>query len=180
MNCVNCGAPMRIVVDKMYFSCEYCGAVHYPAETPDGVRSLGQPSYIKCSLCKEPLSYAAIEDIPVRYCEKCRGILIPVSLFVPAIQKRRRKLNHRPLPHPSLNQRELERRIACPQCGRTMDTHPYSGPGNIVIDNCPVCRVNWLDYQEFWRIVTSPERTYQDDDPFAWIRPDEEHPKDDL
>jgi Zn-finger nucleic acid-binding protein len=37
-----------------------------------------------------------------------------------------------------------------------MDVHPYGGPGNIVIDNCPHCRLNWLDSGEFFRVVRAP------------------------
>ena len=33
-----------------------------------------------------------------------------------------------------------------------MDTHPYGGPGNIVIDNCAGCELNWLDYGELQRV----------------------------
>ena len=37
-----------------------------------------------------------------------------------------------------------------------MDTHIYGGPGNIVIDNCPACRLNWLDFPELARIESAP------------------------
>jgi Zn-finger nucleic acid-binding protein len=38
-----------------------------------------------------------------------------------------------------------------------MDTHPYCGPANIIIDTCERCGVNWLDYGELDRIVRAPE-----------------------
>ena len=171
MNCPNCGAPMKLVVDKIYYFCEYCSTTYSPEANPDGVRSLGQPSQFSCPICKDPLSFAAIEDAPVLYCERCRGVLIPVEYFVTTIEKRRRHLNHRPVVPSPLDMQELDRRIACPQCGKPMDTHPYGGPGNIVIDNCPACRVNWLDYKEFWRVVTAPQPRRRDDDPLAWATP---------
>ena len=44
----------------------------------------------------------------------------------------------------------------CPQCGARMATHIYGGPGNLVIDNCAACRLNWLDYHELARIESAP------------------------
>jgi Zn-finger nucleic acid-binding protein len=35
----------------------------------------------------------------------------------------------------------------------------YGGPGNIVIDTCERCGVNWLDPGELHRIATAPEST---------------------
>ena len=170
MICEQCGAPMKLVVDKIYFRCEYCSWIYYPEATPDGVRSLGQPSTTNCPLCKIALSFAAIEDTPVLYCERCRGVLVQQQAFVPTIEKRRRHLNHKPVVPSPLDLRELDRRLYCPKCGKPMDTHPYGGPGNIVIDNCPECHLNWLDYQEFWRVVTAPDPHRRDDDPLAWVR----------
>jgi Zn-finger nucleic acid-binding protein len=43
-----------------------------------------------------------------------------------------------------------------------MDTHPYGGPGNVIIDDCERCEVNWLDYGELQRIVRAPERHYRE------------------
>jgi Zn-finger nucleic acid-binding protein len=40
-----------------------------------------------------------------------------------------------------------------------MDTHYYAGPGNIVIDDCSGCRLNWLDYGELARIIHAPGPT---------------------
>jgi hypothetical protein len=33
-----------------------------------------------------------------------------------------------------------------------MDTHPYGGPGNVIIDNCERCELNWLDYGELAKV----------------------------
>ena len=56
--------------------------------------------------------------------------------------------------------RDLERRINCPQCGRQMDTHLYGGGGNVIIDDCENCDLNWLDYGELERIARAPDREY--------------------
>ncbi len=41
----------------------------------------------------------------------------------------------------------------CPACGEKMDVHPYSGPGNAIIDACRICQMVWLDNQELAQIV---------------------------
>ncbi len=55
--------------------------------------------------------------------------------------------------------RDLGRRILCPKCSRQMDTHLYGG-GNVIIDDCENCGLNWLDYGELDRIVRAPDQEY--------------------
>jgi len=58
---------------------------------------------------------------------------------------------------------EMDRRIPCPQCGQEMDTHPYGGGGNVVMEDCERCELNWLDHGELERIVQAPDREYASD-----------------
>ena len=37
-----------------------------------------------------------------------------------------------------------------------MVTHPYFGPGNVVIDSCEACAHVWLDFGELRQIVDAP------------------------
>jgi len=39
-----------------------------------------------------------------------------------------------------------------------MSTHPYAGPGVIVVDTCDQCLMIWLDYGELARVVNAPGR----------------------
>jgi Zn-finger nucleic acid-binding protein len=57
---------------------------------------------------------------------------------------------------PPLDQSELERVVICPLCGKKMETFPYYGPGNIVIDVCSGCQVVWLDSGELRAIESAP------------------------
>ena len=54
----------------------------------------------------------------------------------------------------------LDRQIACPMCHQTMDTHPYCGPGNVILDSCEPCEVLWLDHGELRRIALAPDHHY--------------------
>jgi Zn-finger nucleic acid-binding protein len=101
------------------------------------------------------------------YCQNCRGILLEMSLFSETISFERRIRKDPPTTSQPIDvQKELQRQLVCPQCANPMSVHPYAGPGNIVIDNCPICRLNWLDYKELQRIITSPERVSTD---LSWL-----------
>jgi Zn-finger nucleic acid-binding protein len=38
-----------------------------------------------------------------------------------------------------------------------MEHHPYGGGGNVFLDTCESCSVNWLDRGELQRIVAAPD-----------------------
>jgi Zn-finger nucleic acid-binding protein len=38
-----------------------------------------------------------------------------------------------------------------------MAAHIYGGPGNVVIDSCENCQVNWLDHGELRRMALAPD-----------------------
>ncbi len=48
--------------------------------------------------------------------------------------------------------RYSKRQIECPSCSQRMETHPYYGPGNIVVDTCSECGYLWLDHGEISRV----------------------------
>ena len=92
-----------------------------------------------------------------------REQLISATVFVLILQAlRARRGSDAAIPHPP-DRMELKRCIHCPQCHRVMDTHYYAGPGNIVIDDCPSCELNWLDAGELMVIVRAPDRAYDVD-----------------
>jgi Zn-finger nucleic acid-binding protein len=42
------------------------------------------------------------------------------------------------------------------------DTHYYGGPGNVIIDDCSRCELNWLDNGELMTIVRAPHRSLEE------------------
>jgi TFIIB-like protein len=83
-----------------------------------------------------------------------------MNLFVAIIQELR---SHRDTSADAVRQpdwKDLNRKIRCPQCGKTMDTHAYGGPGNVIIDDCERCSLDWLDYGELDKIVRAPDHAY--------------------
>jgi hypothetical protein len=82
---------------------------------------------------------------------------VPADIFLFLVTYLQPKRGDKALPPRRVEPAELERVIHCPRCSRKMDAHPYAGPGNIIIDNCPECSVNWVDSMELRRIATAPD-----------------------
>jgi Zn-finger nucleic acid-binding protein len=154
MNCPNCGAPLTLVEGKDHFICNYCTSLYFPDQNTDGVRILEGEANLSCPVCNLPLVNAAIDENRVIACTKCNGILIPQWSFMYIVRYLREAFPEPLTPPRSLNTEELSRIIYCPSCHQMMDTHPYLGPGNVIIDNCVQCKVVWLDYGELHRILT--------------------------
>jgi Zn-finger nucleic acid-binding protein len=146
-------------VDKALdsWTCAYCKTVYYSEPNEEGICVLGEATKLGCPVCSVPLVEASIDGHKVSYCTQCRGSLIPVPVFVSLLDELRARqggawhIARRPDPA------QLRRQIHCPRCSRQMDTHFYGGPGNVVIDDCAACELNWLDKGELACIVRAPE-----------------------
>ncbi|MGD0014801.1 MAG: zf-TFIIB domain-containing protein [Bryobacteraceae bacterium] len=156
MNCPNCGAAMRLDIGKECLACDYCGSLHFPEPEADGVSVLDGKSELNCPICAIPLAEAMISGRPLLYCERCRGMLVTMALFVEIILILRARRTQPPEPQHGFDKRDLQRVVVCPQCGERMDTHPYGGPGRVAIDSCSNCHLNWLDHSELHQIVAAP------------------------
>ena len=61
-------------------------------------------------------------------------------------------------PPRAVEARQLHERTRCPACVDVMDTFPYYGPSNVVIDTCEGCKLTWLDRGELSQIIRAPGR----------------------
>jgi len=173
MNCPNCGAPMRPQDGRDCLICDYCKSVFFPQSNEEGIRILEDPSELSCPVCAVPLLHAILDGHGILYCARCRGSLIPAPVFVLIVQDlRAHRADAAATQHPP-DARELKRRIQCPQCHGLMDTHYYAGPGNIVIDDCPSCELNWMDAGELMVVVRAPDHSYEQERGSMWQYPDE-------
>lgn len=161
MNCRNCGGAMELFPTRGYFYCRYCSSFHFPETTaPDGVRVLSDtPGQLGCPACGQALASALLDEShAVQYCRNCRGVLLSRGTFADVVRLRRAWATGAPANPIRPPQEELDRRVSCPRCGRELATHPYYGPGNVVIDSCDTCDVIWLDFGELKQIVDAPGR----------------------
>jgi Zn-finger nucleic acid-binding protein len=156
MNCANCGAPARLDHERGLIVCEYCGSEAIPSTTEDGVQVL-VPTDLRCPACDAALSEGRVEKRDLLYCETCKGILVDMDSFLPLVETLR--LYHSG-PSVALSRREddaLKLPRICPRCQGEMDHHPYGGGGNVFMDTCEKCSMNWLDKGELQRIVAAPD-----------------------
>ena len=152
---------MELKTDRGCWECSYCGGEWTPEVNFEGVSVL-KPSSSDCPLCTaQKLTQARIIQYGILYCEGCQGMLIEMSDLVPLTEDLRASRGAVYIGRPP-DPKELDRQIDCPQCGQTMDNHPYCGPGNIVLDTCEPCEVHWLDRGELRRIAMAPDRQYSD------------------
>lgn len=164
MNCPNCGAPMRPTESEDSLRCDYCRSTYTPQENEEGVRLLGDASPLACPVCAVPLQEAALASHRIRYCTRCEGMLVKMDDFVALIGELRAGHTGAGNVQSAIDRKGLDRHIQCPQCSHPMDTHFYEGPGNIVIDDCSRCFLNWLDKGELMRIVHAPDHLYARDE----------------
>ena len=173
MNCANCGAAMELYESRGYFFCTHCGSFHFPQPPDDqGLRVIGRAADPPpCPVCRAPLAAAMLDNRPVHVCEHCRGVLTIRGTFADVVQARRAWASGPPAAPVPRDGRELVRQVICPVCSRTMNTHPYLGPGGVTIDTCDTCDVVWLDANELRRIVDAPgrDRGTRDLPPDGWV-----------
>jgi Zn-finger nucleic acid-binding protein len=153
-NCPNCGAPKQRDSNTGALVCRHCGTQE---ELPALVRDLevGPESPQRCPLCITPLLQARLDGSAFLVCPDCQGMLIPIQVFVFVVEAARTREER---PGVTLPRRQTpgDRTLACPICSGQMLSHIYGGPGNLVIDTCERCRVNWLDPGELRRIARAP------------------------
>lgn len=154
MTCPSCGAPMRLTAGQASLVCDYCKGVYFPDPEDDGVRILDEAEGASCPVCAVPLMNATLAGVRIRYCPRCRGTLVAMGRFETLIDALRSE-KEAAAALPLSDRAELTRKICCPQCKRPMETHFYGGGGNVVIDDCENCSLNWLDHGELKRIASA-------------------------
>ena len=160
MMCPGCGAPMKLDTGKDFLACPYCRTTHFPDPNPDGVRVLDEPSDQQCPRCDVALVQASVGGERVLYCQRCHGLLIGMDVFMVVVEELRSRHASSEYAGKQPDWDTLDHRTKCPKCGQEMHTHPYGGPGNVIIDTCEHCLLNWLDYGELQRIVRAPDARY--------------------
>jgi Zn-finger nucleic acid-binding protein len=135
-------------------ACGHCGTVDPRAGLFYDLETAGATS-LACPQCRTALVEARIEANPVRYCPSCHGVLVEMKHFVALTDSVRAREPRTGVALPR-RQRPGDHVLACPLCAQPMLSHLYGGPGNLVIDTCESCAVNWLDHGELRRIARAP------------------------
>ncbi len=154
-SCSQCGAALRIDVQRGVFVCDHCGSEQPVPAAAVNVELLTATT-APCPNCSTSLSTARLDGYPVLCCPGCFGLLIEMNRFTTVIAAARVSERRARLALPR-RQDPGERILRCPQCLQPMISHLYAGPGNVVIDSCERCLVNWLDAGELYRIAAAPD-----------------------
>lgn len=116
-----------------------------------------EESRLPCPCCRIPLADATAGGRPVHVCLGCHGALVPMSSLVAVVAVVRFFEGQALDLLPARLQSPGDRLLSCPGCGQPMNSHLYGGPGNIVMDSCEHCELNWLDPGELRRIALAPD-----------------------
>lgn len=140
--------------------CGHCGSVDEQQALEERLEAFYDLETIgagsaDCPNCAAALADARIEGCPVQYCSSCHGVLVEMKHFVTLSEAVRAR---EPRTRAALPRRQQpgERVLSCPICRQAMLSHVYGGPGNLVLDTCERCHVNWLDPGELRRIARAP------------------------
>jgi Zn-finger nucleic acid-binding protein len=153
--CDNCGGNLEPIEGKAYLLCEYCFTFHFPDESKDGAKSIGTQTELGCPVCKTSLVSADIDSVKVHHCENCKGNFMDRRSFSRIVEIKESTLEKQKHYKKKVNFVELQREIHCPKCLKPMETHPYYGPGNVIIDSCNICYGVWVDEGELTTIGKS-------------------------
>ena len=159
LSCQKCGGVLKCVDNHNAYRCEYCHSICVVSDAPllvDGIQPVNDAVNAPCPACSESMQTAQLDGRPILYCQGCFGMLIRREHFGAIVSERRSKRagleQEQPRPiDPSV----YSRRLRCPSCECQMETHPYYGPGNVVIDSCSECGYVWLDHGELSRVERS-------------------------
>ena len=159
MHCPNCGAALEFSPFSDVAECLHCGATQTVCTLEEGHDRVGwgdEPSGTACPRCAEGLENVVLEGHQAEACPHCRGVLLTNGVFGAIIRHRRAEYRGAEfIPRP-LDLDQLSDPVYCPGCQRTMEVHPYYGPGNQIIDSCCRCGLVWIDSGELTAIERAP------------------------
>ncbi len=160
MKCQECGRTMQPVYGQDHFHCPTCHSFNFPTDlesSTDGIQPTEKMTEFRCAKCPDqPLEVGLIGKLQVCFCNQCRGFVIDSGSLGILLNSRRaqyRGPDDTPTP---LDQIALAETINCPACYEPMESHPYYGPGTVVLNSCDGCKLVWLDHGEMASIVRAP------------------------
>jgi Zn-finger nucleic acid-binding protein len=131
--------------------CTHCGSVEALSPIIREIE-MGDATDTPCPVCAATLTNARLDGNPLLVCPECAGMLIAMPHFVALIDAATSHEDQHGVVLPR-QQKPGDRVLTCPRCRQSMDSHFYGGPGNLVIDTCERCQMNWLDPGELRRIA---------------------------
>lgn len=146
---------MHLTGGNASLRCDYCKTVVVVAPDDAGVQFVDQAAGLACPMDSSPMWNAVLARVEIRACQQCHGLLVTMGAFESLIANMRAE-HPEQVDSPPGNPADLKRKVICPNCHRTMDTHFYFGGGHAVVSTCEQCEMHWLDGGVLMRIVRAP------------------------
>ena len=162
MNCQTCSSEMIPDDNPESFYCHQCDQVDgkpLPTDWTIAIQPSGNSTDFHCPNCVETnLEVGTVHKAQVCFCNNCRGFVIDSESFGELVRVLRAEYVGADDKPKLMDQSQLRKQRPCPACFESMNTHPYYGPGNVVIDSCLHCKLTWLDHKELTMIQRAPGR----------------------
>jgi len=179
--CSQCGGTTNEVPGRRYLQCAYCQSLVFPHGSPlttDGITPAAGELAAECPCCSDSLQTGELDGHKTLYCRRCYGILVRNASFGDIVRNRRAARERQQFQQVRpIDTSQYERTLKCPSCNKRMETHPYYGPGNVIIDSCGDCGYVWLDHGELatleravGRPEPTPDSTLQSGEPIWYHR----------
>jgi Zn-dependent protease with chaperone function/Zn-finger nucleic acid-binding protein len=126
-------------------------------------KPLGLARANMCPRCRIPLAETFYEGIAIKACPRCRGRLVPMAMmdriiarkevaFSEALVRKAEEFKARFLSQPvrtkGVSETPPAKPLACPECGYTLTSRPFSYAYFIPVDKCLSCHKIWFDADE--------------------------------
>lgn len=132
------------------------GAQDPTLDNNEGIDFGDRQTDFACPRCDETLVDAVVDGQVALACPGCRGLIMKHATFATIVRQRRAAFRGAAFTPTPLDLEQLSDPVYCPGCGRTMEVHPYYGPGNQIIDSCCRCGLVWIDAGELTAIERAP------------------------
>lgn len=117
---------------------------------------------VHCPRCQKPLETAQVDEIQVRVCQRCRGMLLEHPDLVKILESSWRAVSEKRAEELSFRAPDRwkeEPILRCPDCRQAMEKYGYMGLAAILIDRCDRCILVWLDTDELQNMVLALAKT---------------------
>jgi len=155
MSCPSCGAPLRVANGGANLRCDYCGNLVVAAADETGTQFIEEAEGQSCPACSMALWNAVVAGVALESCKRCHGHLVTIGVLEALIDRMRALHEESAIPS-AADGNDLERKVPCPRCHRSMDTHFYYGGGHAVISTCEPCELHWLGGGVLMQIARAP------------------------
>ena len=164
MNCKHCDLSMMLIEASNRFLCTTCQHSEpaipvAPPPTNSSIEPLGKTSVYFCQTCDESaLEIGRIHKAGVCFCTICGGYGIDRPVLGDLVEYLRSRYEGRDSAPVPFDPQLLQTSMNCIACEDLMETMLFSGPGNVVIATCKICRVSWIKPGDLDQIVRAPGR----------------------